>query len=172
MIDPYCPAPVRTNLDKKKLIAAILKRLEQDLDTAITAARAALDEATHPDNKAENQYDTRGLEAGYLAGAQAERAAQIEEQILIYKHLEPKDFSTADPISSTALVEVETNHKKSFVFVMSKGGGLILEFNGQAIQVVTPNSPLGEAILGLKVGDMAMVEVGARNREYEILSIQ
>ena len=159
-------------MDKKRLISAILKRLEQDLDTAITAARAALDEATHPENKAENQYDTRGLEAGYLAGAQAERAAQIEEQILIYKHLEPKDFKETEPISSTALVEVELNNKKSFVFVMSKGGGLILEFEGQAIQVVTPNSPLGEAILGLKTGDLAMVEVGARTREYEILSVK
>ena len=159
-------------MDKKRLISAILKRLEQDLDTAITAARAALDEATHPENKAENQYDTRGLEAGYLAGAQAERAAQIEEQILIYKHLEPKDFKKTEPISSTALVEVELNNKKSFVFVMSKGGGLVLEFEGQAIQVVTPNSPLGEAIIGLKTGDMAMVEVGARTREYEILSVK
>ena len=159
-------------MDKKKLISAILKRLEKDFDTAITAARAALDEATHPENKPENEYDTRGLEAGYLAGAQAERAAQIEEQILVYKHLNPKDFSEEEPISSTALVEVELNAKKSFVFVMSKGGGLVLEFEGQAIQVVTPNSPLGEAILGLKVGDVAMVEVGARTREYEILSIQ
>ncbi len=159
-------------LNKKKLIAAILKRLEHDLNTAITAARAALDEATHPENKAENQYDTRGLEAGYLAGAQAERAAQIEEQILIYKHLEPKDFKEKEPISSTALVEVELNNKKSFVFVMSKGGGLVLEFEGQAIQVVTPNSPLGEAILGLKAGDVATVELGARTREYEILTVQ
>ncbi len=159
-------------MNKKKLISAILKRLEQDLNTAITAARAALDEATHPENKAENQYDTRGLEAGYLAGAQAERAAQIEEQILIYKHLEPKAFNAQEPISSTALVEVELNDKKSFVFVMSKGGGLVLEFEGQAIQVVTPNSPLGEAILGLKSGDVAIVELGARTREYEIISVQ
>ena len=159
-------------MNKKNLISAILKRLEQDLNTAITAARAALDEATHPDNKAENQYDTRGLEAGYLAGAQAERAAQIEEQIIIYKHLEPKAFTAQEPISSTALVEVALNDKKSFVFVMSKGGGLVLEFEGQAIQVVTPNSPLGEAILGLKSGDVAIVELGARTREYEIISVQ
>jgi transcription elongation GreA/GreB family factor len=159
-------------LDKKKLIKAILEKLEKDLETTINSARAALEEATHEDNKPENEYDTRGLEASYLAGAQAERAAQIEEQIIIYKHLEPKDFGDNEPISSTALVEVELNNKTSFVFVMSKGGGLILEFEGHAIQVVTPNSPLGEALLGLKSGDVAVVEVGSRTREYEILDVQ
>src|SRR4051812_38446615 len=140
-------------MDKKKLVTTILAKLEQDLNTAIQAARAALDDATHEENKPENEYDTRGLEASYLAGAQAERAAQIEEQISLYKFLQIKSFGADEVISSTALVQVETNGRASFVFVMSKGGGLVLQFDGQAVQVVTPNSPLGEAIIGLKAGD-------------------
>lgn len=159
-------------MDKKKLIQTICSKLEKDLETAIQAARVALDEATHEENKPENEYDTRGLEASYLAGAQAERAAQIEEQILLFKHLPVKDFKEDEPIDSTALVEVALNGRKSYVFVIAKGGGLILDFDGKAIQVVTPSSPLGEALLGLKSGDLATVEVGAKTREYEILSVQ
>jgi transcription elongation GreA/GreB family factor len=159
-------------MDKRQLIKSILNKLEEELQTAIQAARTALEEATNDEAKPENEYDTRGLEASYLAGAQAERAAQIEEQILIYKHLVVKDFKKEDAIESTALVEVEFNKKRSFVFLMSKGGGMILNFEGRPVQVVTPASPLGEALIGLKTGDSAIVEVGAATREYEVLSVR
>ncbi len=163
---------IQSYMDKRQLIKSILKKLEEELETAIQAARTALDEATNEEAKPENEYDTRGLEASYLAGAQAERAAQIEEQILLYKNLVVRDFTKADSIESTALVEVEFNKKRSFVFLMSKGGGMILNFEGRPIQVVTPASPLGEALIGLKAGDSAIVEVGAATREYEVLSVR
>jgi transcription elongation GreA/GreB family factor len=159
-------------MDKGHLIRTILKKLEEELETAIQAARTALEEATNEESKPENEYDTRGLEASYLAGAQAERAAQIEEQILLYKHLHVKDFTEADAIESTALVEVELNKKRTYVFVMAKGGGMVLNVDGKPVQIVTPASPLGEALIGLKAGDSAIVEVGASTREYEILSVQ
>jgi hypothetical protein len=158
-------------MDKKKLINAILQKLGQDLDTAIQAARTALDEATNEEAKPENEYDTRGLEASYLAGAQAVRAAEIEEQILIYKNLTLREFKENDPIESTALVEINLNDKTSYVFVMSKGGGMVLNFEGKPVQVVTPASPLGEALIGLKAGDVAIVEVGPKTREYEVVSV-
>lgn len=158
-------------MDKKKLLQALRDKLAQDLATAIQAARQALDDATHEESKPENQYDTRGLEASYLAGAQAERAAQLEEQILAYKYIQLKDFTAVDPIDATALVEVEFNHRKSYIFIMAHGGGLILNYFGSLVQVVTPHSPLGEALVGLKVGDLATVEVGKAVREYEILAV-
>ncbi|MGZ5280089.1 MAG: GreA/GreB family elongation factor, partial [Pseudobdellovibrionaceae bacterium] len=70
------------------------------------------------------------------------------------------------------LVEVILNGKRSLVFIMSKGGGTVLTVDGMAVQILTPSSPLGEALLGLKVGDTAIVETGDKTREYEILSIQ
>lgn len=159
-------------MNKQDLVRAIQQKLQFDLDTTIQSARTALEEATHEENKPENEYDTRSLEAAYLAGAQAERAAQIEEQIIVYKNLIPKEFKTTDTIDATALVEVEFNKKTSYVFMMSKGGGMILNFEGKAIQIVTPNSPLGEALVGLKVGETASVEVGETTREYRIISVK
>lgn len=159
-------------MDKKKLISFIISQLEKDHAAAVEAARATYEAATHEESKPENEYDTRGLEASYLAGAQSKRVTDIEELIYIYKNLDIKNFADKDPIASTALVEVELNNKKSFVFIMPKGGGQILKFENHSIQVITPNSPLGEALLGLKVGATAIVEIGTQVREYDILSIQ
>lgn len=158
-------------MDKKKLIKLIAEQLEKDLLAAKEAAFATYQAAIDEESKPENEYDTRGLEASYLAGAQSKRVAEIEELAYIYKDLEVKSFTDKDKISSTALVEVDLNGRRSYIFIMSKGGGLIMNVDGFAIQIVTPTSPLGEALLGLKVGDTAVVENGDKVREYKILSL-
>ncbi len=159
-------------MDKIKLLEHIRNDLEKDLETAKQAALATYEAATHEESKPENEYDTRGLEASYLAGAQAKRVGEIEELLVIFKHLVIKNFSEHDPISATALVEVEYNGKNTLLFILPKGGGLNLVFEGKKIQTISPNSPLGEALLGLKLGDVAMVENGPTVKEYEILSLQ
>lgn len=158
-------------MDKKKLIETIRAQLSSDLAVLKQAAQATYEAATHEESKPENEYDTRGLEASYLAGAQAKRIAEIEELLVIYKHVDAKNFGPNDKINATALVEVEYNGKHSFFFIMAKGGGLSVPFEGRTIQVITPNSPLGEALQDLKVGGVAVVESGDQFREYEVINV-
>ncbi len=159
-------------MDKKALIEQIRLKLEAERLVLIEAAKAAYEAATHEESKAENEYDTRGLEASYLAGAQAQRVADIESIITICRNLPLKSFTDGTSIEATAVVGVEYQERKSKIFLMPKGGGISIEFNGETIQVVTPTSPLGQALLGLKVGDTAMVEAGDNIKQYQILSIQ
>ena len=56
---------------KQKLIEAILLELESELSVLADAAKAAHLAATHEESVAEDPHDTRGVEASYLAGAQA-----------------------------------------------------------------------------------------------------
>jgi hypothetical protein len=159
-------------VNKQHLIEKIVAHLEKELVALKEAALATYEAATNEESKPENEYDTRGLEASYLAGAQAKRVGEVEELIFIYKDLKVRSFSPDEAIASTALAEVSLNGKRSWVFIMSKGGGTMLQVDGLAVQIVTPSSPLGEALLGLRVGDIAMVEAGDKVREYEILSLQ
>ena len=158
-------------MDKRKLIQAFIVQLENDLLALKAAAQATYEAATHEENKPENEYDTRGLEASYLAGAQAKRAGEIDEVLSLFHHLPCKDFAPLEPISATALVEVETRGKKSFLFLMPKGGGVSLRFEGTPVQVVTPNSLLGEGLLGLRKGETAEIEIGEELKTYEILGV-
>jgi transcription elongation GreA/GreB family factor len=158
-------------LKKQELVAAFVAKLEEDLLTAKAAAQATYEAATHEESKPENEYDTRGLEASYLAGAQAKRVAEIEDVLVMFKTIEFKDFSPDAAIQATSLAEVESNGKKSFVLVLPKGGGESLQYGGRTIQIITPNSLLGEALIDLGEGDVAEIEVGGKMREYEILSV-
>ncbi len=158
-------------LDKKKLVTALREQLLADLAIVKQAQLATYEAATHEESKPENKYDTRGLEASYLAGAQAKRISEIEELLVILTHLQVKDFGENDKINSSALIEVESQGRRSHFFIMVKGGGLAVKFEGLNIQIITPNSPVGGALLSRKKGDVAIVENGSQIREYEILNI-
>lgn len=158
-------------MNKAILVEAICKQLEIDLEAMKVAAKATHDAATNEESTPENEYDTRALEASYLAGAQAKRAAEIERQLLAVRKVEIKEFNKDEPIAATALVEVEHNGKNQFLFLMPGGGGLTLSHDGNSISVITPNSPLGQALVGNKAGDEAVIQIGARIQEYEILGV-
>ncbi len=158
-------------LDKKRLVAAIREQLEADLRITKEAAKATYEAATHEESKPENEYDTRGLEASYLAGAQAKRIAEIEELLVTLKHLDLKDFHQRDKINSTALVQVKSQGKISHFFLLAKGGAVTVHFEGQKVQTITPQTPLGEALQDLRTGDIASIETGSQIREYEVLQI-
>src|SRR5437879_11863515 len=83
---------------KTQLVKEIVGKLNESLATLQKAARAAHAEATHESSKAENKYDTRGLEAAYLAGGQARQAKEIMDSIALYEALALKEFAPGEPI--------------------------------------------------------------------------
>src|SRR3954469_25249710 len=88
------------------------------------AAKASHEEATHEQNKAENKYDTRGLEAAYLAGGQAKQAAETELTIKEFRKLVVKKFGTTDRIDLSALVELQSATETNHYFIAPRGGGV------------------------------------------------
>ncbi len=71
----------RRKMDKAQLIRRIVSSLSESFAALENAARASHAEATHESSKAESKYDTRGLEAAYLAGGQARQAKEILDSI-------------------------------------------------------------------------------------------
>mgnify|MGYP000048771888 CR=1 FL=1 len=153
------------------LMKKICEQIEKELISLKAAALATYQAATDEEAKPENKYDTRALEASYLAGAQALRVREIEDLLNVYRLLSLPSYSMDQTIGPAALVRLQFAQKQILVFMLPKGGGLNVSVGSQQIQVVTPASPLGEALVGLGVGDSAIVEVGAAVKEYEILEI-
>src|SRR5512136_295147 len=89
---------------KAQLIQLIIASLTDSLAVLEKAARASHAEATHESSKAENKYDTRGLEAAYLARGQSRQAKELLDSINVYESLTTRDFASHDPIDLTALV--------------------------------------------------------------------
>ena len=158
-------------MNKKLLLKQIVAALEENLETLSRAAHASHVEATHESSRAESKYDTRGLEAAYLAGGQARQAKEIMESMKLYSSLETCDFSPTDLIDLTAVVKLETDGTPNFYFVGPKSGGVEVNFNGDEITVITPQSPLGQNLVGKKSGQSWTSKLGNSTVKYKISKV-
>lgn len=159
-------------MNKTALISAILAQLNKELAIVVQSAHAAHEGATHEENKAENKYDTRGLEAAYLAGAQAKRAEQIKATIHYFSQLKPQSFTASTPIHLTAYVTLAAEGKSADYFLAGLGGGLSVQFDGKGVFVIASQSPLGQNLLGRQVGDCFEIATKHGPKTYEIIAVQ
>lgn len=158
-------------INKAKLMTAILQRLRQDHEMFIKAARAAHAEATHEQSKAESKYDTRGLEAGYLAIGQGRKIADVEEDIAALEKLGSPKFAARDRIELGALVESISASGNSLYLVAPRAGGLEIEFENKEIWVITPQSPIGQLLMGRAAGEKFRFGTGSSAVTYEIVAV-
>ena len=158
-------------MHKSQLIKKIVDHLIGELEIYFKAARAAHAEATHEQSKAENKYDTRGLEASYLARGQSRQAAEIEQAIAQFQKLPLREFGPADPIDLGALVELRTKGSKSFYFIGPRAGGTEITADEKEILVITPQSPLGQQLVGKQQGERLNLEIAGSRSDYHIVSV-
>jgi len=158
-------------VNKRALLKKILSQLEDELESYSRAARAAHAEATDPQSKAENKYDTRGLEAAYLAGAQSRQAAETQNAIEAFGKLALKEFKAGDLIDLSAFVEVEMRGERMYFFIGPSKGGLEVDHNNKEVTVITPQAPLGQELVGRKNGERFKWGAGASAVEYKIVSV-
>jgi len=159
-------------VNKEKLVLQIIRLLEQESENLTNAAKATHADATNEESKAEHKYDTRSLEASYLAGAQAALASESKLSLAIYKKLEIKEFHADSKIALTAFIElVSDDGEHSFYFLGPNSGGIKIEHEGKPVVVITPPSPLGQKLIGCTVGDCVKIANYGNAREYEIFRV-
>jgi transcription elongation GreA/GreB family factor len=158
-------------LDKRALLAAIIEQIDTELATMTRIAREAAEAASHEENRAEGIKDMRSTEASYVARGQAERALDLERSRARLATLELRSFGASDSIESGALVQVMHQRQSNWYFVLPVAGGRRVEQENGVVLTITPTSPLGSAILGLRVGDEAEVPTPTTPKMYEVVAI-
>jgi len=158
-------------MNKPSLIHAIVERLQEELGVYFKAAQASRAEATDPQCKAENKYDTRGLEASYLARGQSRQAAEIEGAIADFTSLQPRDFAPGEPITLGAFVVLEFEGERDAYFLGPRAGGTEVQWDQRDVTVITPQSPLGECLEGRKEGDTLTWVTGQVKRHYKVVQV-
>jgi transcription elongation GreA/GreB family factor len=159
-------------VDKRALIEMIVAELRSELELLAKAARAAHSEATHESSKAENKYDTHGLEASYLARGQSRQAAEALESIEELRKLPLRDFAPTDEIDVGAVVETAGKREKNWYFLAPRAGGTELKIDDKEILVITPQSPLGQQLVGRKQGDKLKLVIAGTTHEFRIVSVE
>lgn len=158
-------------MNKAALRDLIIASLSDELAHIERAAAAAREGATHTESTAEDRYDTRGLEASYLAGAQTARAADLRKTVGVFRAWTLDSFGPEDVIRPGALVELETEGGPAFYLLAHVGGGVRVDWEGRAVSVVTPSSPIGSGIVGAEEGDDFQLVLGGQKKAFEIVGV-
>jgi hypothetical protein len=159
-------------MDKFLLQQQVLDRLAEDLLQVEQAVRVAHETATHEENIAENKYDTLGLEAAYLATGQARRAAAIRQAMANWHQFRPSPYAASIGIQIGALVcLVDSDDKQQYLFLGPDGGSMKLVSDGQLVQVISSEAPLGRAVLGKCEGDEVSIQGAPIRQQFEVLRV-
>jgi transcription elongation GreA/GreB family factor len=158
-------------MKKKILIQKIIEALRKEIDSYTKAARAAHAEATHEECKAEDKYDTRGLEASYLARGQSRQVAETEKAVEDFQKMRVHDWRPGEPVEVGALVELQLGKEKVFYFMGPKAGGTEITVDKKEILVITPHAPLGQQLMGRKAGDKIKFQAAGSSSDCVILNV-
>lgn len=165
----WCLHPIM--ISKRIIIGKIVEQLTEQLATLAGASRAMHADASDEQNKAEDKYDTRGLETAYLASSQARLATEIEQALATYQALEPRKFPKGALIDIAALVELDSRGECVWYFLGPKSGGMEIHHNGTEVLVITPESPLGQQLIGKKVGERINFQTRGPAQEFRVISV-
>lgn len=139
-------------MTKEDVHRQLIAKLTQQIAVLKTALSESEESASGDETKSEGKYDTRAIEASYLAQAQADQLALEEESLAKLKRFEPGTYDPGDEIGPGALVEVEQEGELCFYFLAPTGGGLTTDFLGCEVTVVTPDSRMYQQLTGLRLG--------------------
>lgn len=138
---------------KSQLLDHIRTELRTRLERLSRAAYEAHAAATDPGSKAEGKYDTRSLEASYLAAGQARQVDELAESLRIFEALSLPDFQPDAEIDAGALVEADLNRESARFLLVPTCGGMVVEHEGAEVTLLGPESALYRKLLGMRAGE-------------------
>lgn len=163
--------------DKPALLTALRVRIEEDLETVERRQADTQAGATHAENRAEHAKDTRATEESYLARGLAERVAELRRNVEALAGVPLRRFREDEAVAVGALVTVATggddeDDATEHWWVVPGAAGIDVEVGGTTVRAVTPVSPLGQALLGLEIGDEGSVRTPRGMRRFEVLGLR
>jgi transcription elongation GreA/GreB family factor len=151
-------------MDKSFLVDQLRQRLQGSARTAVKATEDAVvgvKTAAGGDNRRRNAN---------LAGAQATRAERGYHELAVLDSFRPGAFARGARVALGAIVEVEDGEHGRTFFLAPVGAGTELTGPGGDgfLTVVTPQSPIGKAVMGRREGDEIEVDLKGDAHEWRI----
>lgn len=160
-----------TLADKQQLLGTLKARVEADLATLQHAHEETTQGVTHEDARQEGDKDMRSTEASYIARGQARRVTELQNALGALEALKLRAFAADTPVALGALVTVELDDSALHLFMAPAAGGMRVEFGSATVRVITPRSPLGQAVLGRSQGDEVLWETPQGDAEGIIAAV-
>jgi len=131
---------------KEDVIHAFQAQLRSRLESVEQITASARDEATNDETRSEGKYDTRAIEASYLAAGQGQRMAALRQLLVWFDQF---NFTDSEVVGIGALVQI----KSGTILLVGPVGGEQITIAGKKVTLLGARSPLGQALIGCEIDD-------------------
>lgn len=135
---------------KNYVIQIVIESLKASHSTLKKAIAESDANSSSDESKSESKYDTRGVEASYLAEGQREFLNKQEADLKKLEYLKSTD--EPDRVLLGSLVVLSHSQGEENYLVLPAGAGIEVEHEDQFYTVITPASPIGQNLLGAELG--------------------
>lgn len=161
---------------KLQLIKKIVHHLNEELNVLLLAANNAHLAAIDEQSIAETQYDTLAIEAGYLAEGQSRRVSELKLAIASFEHLSEvikKSPCEHNQVKIGSLVQLfQDKSANQYFFIAPAAAGFRCAIKDESFTVITPQSPMGKALLNKTLDDEIAIKLGDSLLEDEIVYLK
>ena len=140
-------------MNKSEILDAVLRSLRADFENRLRVSKKTREQGNNSESRAEGKYDTLSIEENYLADGLAKQAESAAQAITLIEKMQLRTFANNDPIDLSALIEIQFAHATEWFFLAPVAGGTEVICAGTPVTVVTPESPLGQQLLGSRAGE-------------------
>jgi len=158
-------------MNKSKIKQKLIHDVKEEMEAIKEALGSSRSHVKDDDMKSEGKYDTRAIEAGYLADAQQKRIDELKLELQLLEGISIKKHNPGDDIGIGDLAEIEFNSQTRHYYLSPTAGGTMLLIDETPILVISTFSPIGDELIGLKRGDEFEVETRGEVRAYKILNV-
>lgn len=137
-------------MNKKAVIEAVIASLVKAATSSDRASKEARQASIEAPSKMESRYDSTKSEQDWLAHGLAIMSAQHKVAIREIQAIDPTPRDHVQ-IGSLVTIEEDTGGMPETYILLPSGIGTTVEVDGKKVMVVTPESPMGKAVLGKDV---------------------
>lgn len=152
---------------KTEILERLKLEAKKSYDLAKSSYDAAMEHSRSDDMKSEGKYDTRAIEAGYLASAKKARMTDLKFQ---WDSLEKLEFSPKKTVSVGSLMALEQDTKTRTIFV-TPGTSVKIQIEDLMIEALSVDSPVIKEALGLEAGEVFSLETPQGEVDFEIIEL-
>ena len=160
-------------IDKVELVSKLIRTTEEELERAMSYQKDSQEDANVAEGAMVSRYDTFKEEAQYLSDAQKIRVIKLESGLadLIRFKNDEAFVEEKDRVGLGALVVTEEETETTCYFIAPFAGGNKYTVSGVEVSIITPEAPIGRALMGREQDDEVKVNFGGGKREIYIESI-
>lgn len=140
-------------MDKAAVLAAVRTALVAEFEHLRALSKQTRAAGGDAESRAEGKYDTRSTEENYLADGQAKQALLVSQSLTAFDQLGVRSLAADAPIEVGALIQLDFPGESAWFLLGPAAGGKEVLVEDILVTVITPESPLGRRLLGLRRGD-------------------